>query len=260
MSDSLALRPVRRLGRGAVRGLRGAGSFGLVALRILAALPRLDGRETLRALVVHGNRSLPIALVVAVFAGAILVVQTTFYVKKIGAQEILGWAAGFAILREFGPLLTAMVLSGRIGARNAAEIAALAVGEQLDALEAMGVDLFRTVLAPRAVACAAALLVLTTIADLVAIGSATIFAWVTLAVRPDTFLRSIELSLGSADLLAGLLKATSYGLAIALVSTREGLRARGGGASAVGQAATRSVVKSSFAILLLDTILTQVGP
>lgn len=251
---------LQRIGRGAVRVARGAGSFGLVALRILLALPRLDLRETLRATVVHGNRSLPIALAVAVFAGAILVVQTTFYVKKIGAREILGWAAGFAILREFGPLLTAMVLSGRVGARNAAEVAALAVGEQLDALEAMGVDLWRTILAPRAVACAAALLLLTTIADLVAIGSATLFAWGTLQVRPDTFLRSVELSLGGADLAAGLLKAAAYGLAIALVSTREGLRARGGGATSVGRAATRSVVKSSFAILLLDVVLTQVGP
>jgi len=251
---------VARVGSGTLRALRGTGSFALVALRLARALPRLDARETLRAIVVHGNHSLPIALAVAVFAGAILVVQTTFYVRKIGAQEILGWAAGFAILREFGPLLTAMVLSGRIGARNAAEVAALAVGEQLDALEAMGVDLYRVILAPRAVACAAALLLLTTIADLVAVGSATAFARVSLGIRPDTFLRSIELSLGAADLAAGLLKAAAYGLAIALVSTREGLRARGGGATSVGRAATRSVVKSSFAILLLDVVLTQVGP
>ncbi len=249
--------PLASFGAAAMSWLRQLGALGLVLARLLRALPFADARETLRSTTVFGFRSFPLALATAVFVGAILVVQTGFYVKKIGAREILGWAAGYAILREFGPLLVAMVLSGRIGARNAAEVAALTTGEQVDALEAMAIDPFRTLFAPRAVASVIAVVCLTAVGDAAAILSASGFAWLALGVTPGTFYRSLDLGLAAQDLAHGLWKSLAYGIAIAVISIQEGLAARGGGADAVGRAATRSVVTTALVILLLDFLLTR---
>ncbi|MFN7133131.1 MAG: MlaE family ABC transporter permease, partial [Myxococcales bacterium] len=142
------------LGRLGLRIAQGTGGLALVTARAARALPRLSPRELLRAIVYFGYESLQLALVVAVFTGGILVLVTNANVQRYGAKSVFGWAAGYALLREFGPLLMALVMAGRIGARNAAELASMRIGGQLEGLRGLGVDPFALLVAPRLVASA----------------------------------------------------------------------------------------------------------
>src|SRR6185295_2500756 len=114
------------------------GNMGLIAQQIGARMIRFDfdRRELLRNMYKMGVKSLPIVVVTALFTGAIMVVQAAPIVQRYGAQQLLGWGAGFGTLREIGPLLTALMISGRVGANNTAELGTMTVTEQIDALRA----------------------------------------------------------------------------------------------------------------------------
>lgn len=244
------------LGRAGLAAAAFAGGTALVVGRTLAALPRLDRRELVRSLVHFGTASLPLGAAIAAFVGSILVTQTGIYVRRFGAREILGWAAGYAILREFGPLLVTLVMAGRIGARNAAELAALNLGGQVEGLRGAGVDPFAVLVAPRVVAATVAMALVGVACSAIAVLAGSITAVRLLDVSFHAFYRAFAEYLGPADVVFGLAKDAAFGLAIAFVSTLAGLRARGG-ARAVGQAAAAAVVWSAAAVALLDFLLAE---
>jgi phospholipid/cholesterol/gamma-HCH transport system permease protein len=215
----------------------------------------ISGREALRSVSELGFDSLAVTLVAAVFTGGILVVQAGLFVRLLGAGPIVGWASGYAILREFGPLFTAMVFSGRVGARNAAELATLRSGEQLDGLRALSLDPVWLLVVPRAAGIVLSAVALTLLADLTAITSGALFGRALLGVELGTFVRSFSALLHPADLGVSAVKAAAFGVAVAAISSACGLAAEGG-ARGVGAAAARSVVLSAFAILALDFLLT----
>ena len=227
----------------------------LVFGRTLLHLPRLNLGELNRALVLFGYRSLPLSIGAATLIGATVVLQAGVYATKFGARLYVGWAAGFALLWEFGPLLLGLVMAARIGARNAAELALLTVNGQIEGLRGISLDPFRILVAPRVVASVLSVLALTTTTFMVAIGWEAVAAYFTLHLPVRIFFQAFSDMLRWGDLLGGVLKTTAFGLAISVVSTAAGLRATGG-ARGVGQAAAAAVVTSCAAIFTLDFLLT----
>lgn len=238
--------------------LRGLGALCVLLLRCLRALPSLELRELLRTLATSGTDTLPLALWTATLAGALVVVQTGTYVRSLSIPSLLGWGAGYALLREFAPLLVAVVFSGRVGASQAAEIAALRAGEQLPALEALGVDVVRSILAPRLWAMVLAVVALAALGDLAALATSALVGRVLLDVAPVAFARSLTQSLRLADVRVGLVKAAAFGLIVGLSSLRAGLAAPPD-AHGIGVAARRAVVVSLATILAIDALLTTLS-
>lgn len=243
------------IGAPAVAFLRALGRVGIIGARTLQSARRMNAREFLRASVDFGTATLPLALVVAAITGAMAVLQTSLYVERFGARGFLGWAAGYAILWEFGPLVLGLLAAARIGARNAAELAALKVGGQLEGLEGVSLDPFALLVAPRIFAMCGSLIGLSLVTFLVAIVFEALAATITLGIPVAAFLQSLAGLLSGWDVLAGVVKTVVFGIAMALVSVGAGLSARGG-ARAVGQAAARSVVQAAGCIFLLDFVLT----
>lgn len=247
--------PLRAIGRSAIDLAHHAGGLALVTARTARALPRLDPRELVRSVVHFGYDALPLVVALAVFIGGILVLFANVNVQRYGAKSLIGWAAGYTILREFGPLLTALVMTGRVGARNAAELASMNIGGQLEGLRGVGVDPFALLVAPRVIASAIAVAALGLVVNIVAVLSAAFFGQLIIDVEVGSFLRSLETMLGWRDVVAGSAKMVAFGITISLVSTRAGLVARGG-ARAVGRVAAVAVVASSALLTALDYGLT----
>lgn len=233
------------------------GANWIVLGRTLLHLPRLELGELGRALVLFGFRSLPLSLGAATLIGATVVLQAGVYADKFGARLYTGWAAGFALLWEFGPLLLGLMMAARIGARNAAELALLTVNGQIEGLRGISLDPFRILVAPRVVASMISVLALTTSTFLMAILWEAVAAYFTLDLPVRVFFRAFSDMLRWGDLAGGITKTTAFGVAIAVVSTAAGLRASGG-ARGVGQASAAAVVTSCAAIFTLDFLLTPV--
>lgn len=237
-------------------GTAAVGRSALVAGRILGGIPRLHPKELSRSLVHFGYDTLPLALVVAAVVGTTGVLQTMLYVQRFGARGLLGWAGGYAVLWEFGPLVLGLLLAARVGARNAAELATLQVGGQLEGLAGVALDPYALLLAPRAVAMVFASLCLAAVSFVVAILFEVFAAFVLLRIPGAAFVQSVAGMLGPTDIAAGMIKVTVFAAASALISCSAGIAARGG-ARAVGDATAASVVRSAAAIFVLDFALTS---
>ncbi len=243
------------IGRGARDWFSMLGALSLVTARTVAALPRLNRRELRRELVHFGYGSLGLAVGVATLTGATVVLQTRLYVERFGARGFMGWAAGYAVLWELGPLLLGLLLAARVGARNAAELATLSVGGQIEGLRGVSLDPFGLLVAPRVVALILSSLALSSVAFSVAIAWEATAAYFALKLPLKAFWANFSDMLAPRDLASGVLKVLVFGVAISLISTTAGLRASGG-ARAVGQAAAAAVVSSCAAIFALDFLLT----
>lgn len=255
---STLLRPLTSLGSLVLFLAREAGGLLLLAARCARAAvsPRMEWRETLRQGNAFGVGSLLVLASTAALVGGILVVQAGLYVKRFGVHELVGWFVGFGVLREVGPLVAGLVFSGRVGSRNAAEIAAMATRDQLEGLRAIGVDVVPSVVAPRAVAMVFSLVALYFVGVAVSIATAAGAAWLLLGVDGPQFERSFMDRTQLEDLAAGVSKSAAFAVAVAMVSCRSGMTARGG-AAAVGEAAKRSVVRSAMAIVVLDLVVAK---
>ena len=234
---------------------------GIVVLTggVLRALvpPRIDGRELLKHLYKMGNRSVPIVVLTALFAGGLMTLQSGPFVKKFGAAGIAGWGAGYAVLREIGPILIALMFSGRVGANNTAELATMTVTEQLDGLRALAIDPVRFLVVPRVIAMMVMLVALTALGDLVALTGAAIVGRALLGIEWSTMYFGFVDNLKPYDFLHGIYKSIAFGAAIAVSSCYFGVTVRGG-AVGVGRAVNASVVASAVAIMLLDFFLTYI--
>lgn len=235
--------------------VRHTGGLAVVTARAVRAMAHLDRREFVRSLVRFGFDSLGLGVLVSIFTGGILVILADLNVARYGARAVVGWAAGYTVLQEFGPLFVALVMTGRVGARNAAELASMNIGGQLEGLRGVGVDPFALLVAPRVAASMVGIGLLSIFCALVAIVASAVFGKLMLAIDVGMFFRSFEELLAWTDLVVCAVKAMVFGAIIALVSTRAGLGARGG-AQAVGRAAASSVVSSSAVLVVVDWVLT----
>jgi phospholipid/cholesterol/gamma-HCH transport system permease protein len=245
------------IGASALGVAQEVGGIVLLTTEVVRALvpPRIDGRELWKSLHKMGNRSVPIVVLTALFAGGLMTLQAGPFVKKFGATGLAGWAAGYAVLREMGPILIALMFSGRVGANNTAELATMTVTEQLDGLRALAIDPVRFLVVPRVVAMVVTLVALTVIGDLVALLGAAIVGRVMLDIAWSTMFHSFADNLRPYDFLHGVYKSIAFGAAIAVSSCYFGVTVRGG-AVGVGRAVNAAVVAAAISIMLLDFFLT----
>lgn len=230
------------------------GGMGLLTGQIAVKLLRFDfdRGEVVRNLHRMGVHSLPIVVVTALFVGAIMVIQAAPLVERFNAKGLLGWAAGFSTLREIGPLLTALMLSGRVGANNTAELATMVVTEQIDALRALAINPVSYLITPRFIAIVVTFFVSTVFSDVLALIGAGLVGNVLLGVEPTTFYQGIvgdKLTFG--DVWHGLFKSIAFGVVIAVASCQYGITTRGG-APGVGESVKTAVVVSAIGVFALD--------
>ncbi len=224
--------------------------FGQVLGKVLRA--DFDKGEVVRHLYRMGVHSLPIVVITALFVGAIMVVQAAPLVERFNAKGLLGWAAGFSTLRELGPLLTALMLSGRVGANNTAELATMVVTEQIDALRALAINPIGYLIAPRFLAMVATFFLSTVFSGVLALVGAGAVGDVLLGVEPAIFFQGVfgdKLTFG--DVAHGLIKSVFFGVVIALASCQYGITTKGG-APGVGESVKTSVVVSAIGVFALD--------
>lgn len=245
------------IGSAFLAAARDVGGMVVLVARVLRFLvpPRLDGMEAWRNLYKVGVKSFPIVVVTALLVGAIMVIQTGQMVAEYDAYGLLGWGAGYATLREVGPIMIGLMFSGRVGANNTAELGTMKVTEQVDALRALAINPISYLLVPRFVAIIVMMFLLTIIGNLTALLGGALTAKVLLGVEPSLFYSSIDEYLKLADFANGMLKAFTFGIAIAVVSCHYGITTTGG-AVGVGRSVNNSVVASAVSIFVLDFIIT----
>lgn len=208
-----------------------------------------------------GVRSLPVTIVVAAFAGAILAMQTGIELRRFGDTAVLGTITALSMCREMGPFITGVILAATVGSSMAAELGTMQVSDEVAALEVMSVDPVNYLVLPRVIALALMCPILTVLSNLIGIYGGSVIADNNLGVSPDLFWLSAREALTSSGTLlpkevyVGLFKAFVFGTAIATVSCAAGLRATGG-ALGVGLAVQTAVRNSVILIIVLGFIIT----
>lgn len=202
-----------------------------------------------------GARSLPLVLVVAALLGIALTVLISFQLKEIGGLNYMPGFVAVAIFREIGPLITAVIVAGRVGAAFTARIGTMKVSEEILALETMAINPVRYLVANRFIGMIIALPALTLLANFTAVLGGFLFGSVKLGIRPDTYLRETLEVLMFRDLYSGMCKAAVFAVLIVLIGCYRGL-VIDGGAEEVGKATMSSVVSSTLAIIVFDTVMT----
>lgn len=253
MMDSIA-----RLGRAGLDALARFGRAGITLGRTLMAPP--DWRDGPGQLVLQlqrvGVHSLIIVLVSGLFIGMVLSLQGYTTLVRFGAAEALGQLVALSLVRELGPVVTALLFAGRAGSALTAEIGLMKTTEQLAAMEMMGVDPLRRVVRPRLVAGLIAMPVLALLFNCVAIFGAILVGVDWLGVDSGSFWGNMQSSVEfRQDILNGIIKTVVFGVVVTWIALFEGLDAEPT-AAGISAATTRTVVYSSLAILGLDFLLT----
>jgi phospholipid/cholesterol/gamma-HCH transport system permease protein len=222
-----------------------------------AFTPPYEYKEFSRQLYEVGARSALLVALAGSATGIVLSLETRDSLLRFGAKPLLPTIIVLSLLKESGPIITALMVSGRAGAGISAEIAAMRVTEQVDALEASAVDPYRYLVATRVLACMLMLPLLTLVADACGI----LMGWVanTLAepISLQLFINSGFRSVTFSDFLAPTLKTAVFGLIIGIVSSFEGMRTRGGTAG-VQRAVTTAVVTASILVIVADVLLVRI--
>jgi phospholipid/cholesterol/gamma-HCH transport system permease protein len=215
---------------------------------------RYDLVEQLDAI---GVQSLTVVVLTGFFTGAVLALQSGLTLDQFGARPIVGRLVSASMIKELGPVLTGLMLTGRIGSGIAAELGSMVVTDQINALRALGTDPVRKLVVPRVIAGILMAPVLTVIADFVGIVGGWIVASVQLQVATGLYWSSILQALYIDDIWMGLIKPFVLGFVIVTVACHVGLRTKGGTAG-VGRATTVSVVWGSVGVIAVDYFVTQV--
>lgn len=241
----------------------GAGYVVNLLLRTVVAAPYLTRRVrfTLDMAFNAGVRALPVTMVVAAFAGAILAMQTGIELRRLGQSALIGNITALSMCREMGPFITAVILAATVGSAMSAELGTMKVSDEITALEVQSVDPVNYLVLPRTIALAVMCPILTAFSDLVGIFGGSIVAKSNLGVSQDLYWNSVQESLSSTthvlpkDVYVGLFKALVFGTVIAAVSCAAGLRAKGG-ALGVGLAVQAAVRNSVILVIILGFVLT----
>lgn len=252
------LRFVDRFGKrgaGIVEYLGGLGT--MIAQTARAAFTRpFYGSEVIAQMDDLGVKSLSITGITAFSVGMSLALQTAHALSAFGGKMFTGQVVAVSIVRELGPVLTALMVGGRVGSGITAELGSMTVTEQVDALRSMAVSPIRRLVLPRVVAVVIMMPLLTAIADVLGIVGGLFIAVTDLQMTPSDYLNSVWQHLAIGDISSGLSKTLFFGLEISAIGCYNGLQVEGG-ASSVGRATTRTVVSASIAIIVSDFFLTR---
>src|SRR5690349_12182051 len=204
-----------------------------------------------------GVGSLPLVFVVSLFTGAVAAVQAAYQFANVVPLKYIGSVIMRSVIIELGPVLTALIVGGRVGAAIAAELGTMRVTEQIDALEAMAINPVRYLVVPRVVASVVMLPVLVMIANAVAIFGGYVVSVTSIGVSTHTFVTALQDFFYVKDLMSGIIKAVFFGAIIGWMGCYHGFRTEGG-AEGVGIATTRAVVSACVLVLISDYVLANV--
>jgi len=234
------------------------GRFSLLVARTFRVMGRrgFPFRETLRQFEAITVRSSTIVLITALFTGMVLALQTATALGRFGAKPYTGSFVGLAFVLELGPVLTALVVAGRVGAGISAELGSMTVSEQVDAIRALGADPLQKLVLPRILAGTFGLPALTVFAIVLGVFGGGLVADLQYGITPSFYLQTVRTIVGPADFLSGVAKTVVFGFGIALVGCHVGITTTGGTAG-VGRATTRAVVIASIGVLVSDFFLTK---
>jgi len=247
---------VRSVGSLGINAITWLGGIGIMFGRFLLSLKDIakSGRLIIEQCYTLGVRSLPLVIVISIFTGAVAAWQAAYQFQFIQVPpKFLGYGVGKAVVMELGPVLSALVIAGRVGAGITAELGTMKVTEQIDALTSMGINPVRYLVMPRLLACLIMVPLLVVFADTIAILGGLVVTVIGVGVSAETFLNGFHESFRMFDFVAGLIKATVFGLIIGLIGCYEGFNATQG-AEGVGLATTVSVVLSCVMILVFNFI------
>lgn len=245
-----------KVGRSTRNFLEELGEVSRLMGRTLSYVGRLPkDRQLLFEQMEHiGTNSLPLVAVIGFFTGMVSAWQAAYQLEGFIPFSFIGSAVSRAIFIELAPVLTAIVIAGRVGASIAAELGTMKVTEQIDALESLAISPVRYLSTPRVVAATIMLPILVVFADLIALGGAFIVCNVFLDLSAKTFFDSVQRFFHIKDILGGLFKATVFGGVTAIIGVHVGFKTSGG-AEGVGLSTIRAFVLSSAMVLILDYVL-----
>ncbi len=249
---------VAAVGRGTLGAVRATGAVALFGAAGLSHLlrPPFYGRMFLLALVEFSYFSLPVVALTAVFSGAVIALQSFTGFSRFGAESAIAGIVVLSVVRELGPVLAGLMVAGRVGAAMAAELGTMRVTDQIDALGTLSTNPMKYLVAPRLLAGVIAVPLLVVVADILGVAGGFLVSTAKLGFNPSGYLTSTFNILTTADVVAGLAKAATFGFLIALMGCYHGYNSKGG-AQGVGSATTSAVVAASILILAFDYVLTE---
>lgn len=218
-------------------------------------MPPLRFRQIMEQMSKIGVDSLPIVLMINMFTGMVLAFQSAYQLQRFSAEMYIASLVAFSMMRELGPVLTALIVAGRVGASITAEIGTMKVTEQIDALETLATNPVKYLVVPRFLALVIMVPLLTVFADMIGIVGGYIIGVGKLGISHAMYMKNTWQPLKYKDLYTGLIKSVCFAMIVCIVSCYEGMKAEGG-AEGVGRATTSSVVVSFILIIAADCILT----
>ena len=255
-------RPFNRIGRAAIRWVNHLGAaliFLLLALLMTFRSKQLP--KIVQQIYYVGARSTMIIMLVGLFTGMVLGLQSYHALVKVGAEGALGTLVTLSLVREMGPVLTAIMIAARAGSAIAAEIGIQRISEQIDALDTMRIDPLKYLISPRITASVISFPLLTALFDLVGIIGGYFSGVLLLGANAGTYLHRVQASLEMKDITDGFIKAVVFAVIVSTVCCYQGyfahMRADSRGAKAVGLSTTSAVVVSCVLILVSDYIVTS---
>jgi phospholipid/cholesterol/gamma-HCH transport system permease protein len=234
------------------------GGLGILTWRAFFAMisPPYEIGTWFRQMEQIGVRSLGVAGITTIFTGMVLALQTALSLPSLGVKYYIGAVVSKSLVRELGPVLTALIVGGRIGAGMTAEIGTMKVTEQIDAMRSMAADPVKKLVAPKLVATLVMLPALTVIGDALGILGGLIVATYTLDLAPGLYINDVFDSLNFGDVFSGITKSFFFAYFIAIIGCYNGLTTTGG-ADGVGRATTNTVVLAAILVLISDFFLTK---
>jgi len=247
------------VGRLLIAGFEWVGELGMFCARLVRAAftPPYEWRELIRQCDAIGAKSLPLVALAGAATGVVLSLETRESLIRFGAKSLLPTVIVYSLIRESGPIITGLIVSGRIGAGIGAELGSMKVTEQIDAMEASAVDPYKYLAATRVVACILMIPLLTVAADFFGM----LMGWLANTLADPISLRLFLVSgfqtVAFSDFIPPTLKTAVFGLIIGVVACFQGMRTRGG-TEGVGRTATSSVVLSSLLLIVADVVLVRI--
>ncbi len=255
---SIIAAPVERLGALTLDALFHLGSYSMLLFRAVfsACIPPFRLRGLFKQMESVGVDSIFVVILTGLFTGGVFTLQVIYGFRMFSAESMVGPTVALAMCRELGPVLTALMVTGRVGSSMAAELGAMRVTEQIDALTVMAADPVKYLISPRVIAGFLMLPLLTAVSDFTGILGGYAVA-VAKGVDPGQFVGRIQENVAVSDIVNGLIKSGVFGLILSSVGCYMGYFTKGG-AEGVGRATTQAVVISYVAILISDFLMTAI--
>ena len=257
----VVLDPLQRLGRWGLETVSALGRFGVFLGEALfwLAIPPFKARQGLQRVWFIGFHSLSVILLTGAFTGMVLGLQGMLILQRVGSEAFVGPLVAIALVRELGPVLAALMVTGRAGSALAAELGVMRITEQIDALTVMALNPMRYLVVPTLVAGVAAFPILSWIFDVIGIFGGYLVTVKLFGLSEGAYFGQIRAFLSTTDIWVGVWKSLVFGLVVTWVACYKGFHV-GHGAEGVGRATTEAVVLASALILVLDYFMGSVLP